>query len=273
MITQINNFSITQLSFAANAQFHKQVNNKITAYDPVVLHIEELVSTYAAAVAAEMKAVNRPTSLVETALMANIDRKRDQSISMIVGIIDLHKRSTKADELAAAHRLDVIAAPYSGIQTDEYYKETTKIDGFAVALAEALPEDITLLGLSSAIEQMTMHNSTFKRLFEERTGDLDIRTPVRLTETKELRNDADTSYRGIRLRVNAFAIAIPSPELEAFAMSINSIILQLQKVLAHQGKGGTEETEEEVALREAEEVLREEEALRGADSDASGDKL
>jgi len=267
MFTQINLFGLTQLTFSANAQFHKQVNNKIASYDLALLHIEELAPLYAAAVAAEMAAVNRPTSLVGTALMANADHKRDQAISMLLGIINLHQRSTNEAELAAAHRLDVIAAPYNGIQGDEYYKETTEIDGFTAALAKALPEDITLLGLSSAIEQMTTHNNTFKRLFEERTGDVDIRTPVRLMETKELRNNAGLLYHGIILRVNAFAIAIPSPELEAFAVSINSIILQLQKVLAHQGKGGTDETEEEVALREAEEALRE------ADSDASGDKL
>jgi len=267
MFTQINSFSITHLSFPANAQFHKQVNNKIAAYDVALLHIEELAPLYAAAVAAEMRAVNRPTSLVETALMADADHKRDQAISMVFGIINLHLRSTKEAELAAAHRLDVIAAPYDGIQGDEYYKETTEIDGFTAALANALSADIILLGLSSAIEQMTTHNNTFKRLFEERTGDMDIRTPVRIMETKELRNNADARYRDMILRVNAFAIAIPSPELEAFAVSINSMILQLQKVLAHQGKGGTDETEEEVALREAEEALRE------ADSDASGDKL
>ena len=243
MITQIKRFAITQPTLAAHAQFHAQVQEKIASYDLALLHIEELAPAYAAAVEAEVKAVNRPTSFVETAQMVDVDHKRDQAISMVFNMIFLYTKSTIATEVEGAHRLEIIVAPYKGIQSSEYYKETTEIEGLLSALATALPADITLFNLSSVIAQVKTHNDAFKLLMTDRSGDVVSRTPIRLTDSQDLRRSSDALYHEFTERVNAFAIAIPSPDLEAFTVEINAIILQLQHVIASQGRSQKEETE------------------------------
>ena len=243
MITQIKRFAITQLTLAAHSQFHEQVLKEISAYEVAVLHLEELAAAYGSAVSAEKIAVNRPTAFAETPLMVETDHKRDQAVSMVFNMVSLYRKSTEVTEIAAAQRLSAILAPYQGIQIHEYYRETSEIDGMLASLATALPADITLFNLSSVIAQVKTHNDAFKLLMTDRSGDVVNRTPVRLTDSQDLRHSSDTLYHEIIQRVNAFAIAIPSPELEAFAVAINAIVLQLQRVIASQGRSQKEETE------------------------------
>lgn len=243
MVTQIESFSITKPTLAAHSQFHDQVDQEIAKYDVTVLHLEELAPLYTTAVTAERTAVNRPTAFSETPQMVDADHKRDLAISMVFSIVNLYSKSTQENEIAAAQRMHAIVAPYHGIQAHEYYRETTEINGLLTALSTALPADITLFNLNSAIEQITTHNNTFKQLILERSGDMQTRTPVRITDSLELRRNCDNFYHQIIQRVNAFAIASPSPELETFAVAINVIILQLQHIIANQGKGTKEETE------------------------------
>jgi len=243
MATKIKRFSITQPSLAAHSLFHDQIDEEITKYDLPVIQLEELAPLYTIAVAAERAAVNRPTAFSETPQMVEADHKRDQSITMLVGIINIYGKSTQENEIAAAQRLHAIIAPYHGMQAHEYYRETTETNGMLAALATALPADIALFNLSSVIEQIATHNTTFKQLIAERKGDVIVRTPVSITDSQELRQAADALYLQMVERVNAFIITTPSPELETFAVAINAIITHIKLVIANQGKSKKETNE------------------------------
>jgi len=55
--------------------------------------------------------------------------------------------------------------------------------------------------------------------------------------------------------INAYSLASPSAELDAFRLEINAFIIQYKNVIAHQGKHNNE----------TDETGGEEDALRGAD--------
>jgi hypothetical protein len=239
MANQIISFGVTQLTLAAHAQFHGVVCSILAEADLAALHLENLAPQYLVASAAEKEAVNRPDSFSETPQMVEVDRKRDLAVSLTFNLVNAFLRSTNAAEIAAAQRMDAIISPYSAIQAHEYNRETTEIEGLLAALNAAPPADLNLLGLISPLEQLDTHNAAFKAIKAERSVDVVARGPISETDTRELRATLDTLYRQIVQTVNAFAIAIPSAELDTFAAAINAEIAQYKVVAANQGKGAT----------------------------------
>ena len=239
MGTKINMFGTTKLTLAAHAQFNELVAGQIAASDLEALHLTVLAPQYLAVVAAEKEAVNRPSAYAETPQMIAVDRLRDLSVSLVFNLIDAYLKSPSTAEQLAAEHLHAVVAPYRGIQKHEYNRQTTEVDGLIASISAAAIADLTLLSLTSAVEQMDAHNAAFKALLAERTVDVGTRAPVANESTGTLRRTTDTLYRTLVETVNAFAIAIPSAAIETFAVSINALITQYEMVAANQGKKQT----------------------------------
>lgn len=236
MKTKIASFGTTKLTLAAHAQFNELINIEVGNSDPIKLHLETLAPLYAAAVLAEKDVVNRPSAYAETPQMIAADHKRDLVISLGFNIIDAYLKSASDVEIAAAQRLHAIVAPYRGIQSHEYNRQTSETDGLIASLDGALPADIALLGLGSCSEQLDAYNGAFKVILAERSTDVGTRAPIADASSRELRIITDGYYRDIVETVNAFIVAIPSAELETFAVAINALITQYKLVAANQGK-------------------------------------
>ena len=238
MATQIDNFGITQLTLAAHAKFHNRVVNLIAVSDLEALHLVALAPPYMAAVTQERAAINRPTAYAETPKMVAVDHSRDQAISQVFNLVSVFLKSTLPDEVTAAMNLHAIMAPYHGIQEHEYNRKTMEVTGLLNALNSALPADVNTCCLASAIEQIDKYNSDFDALLTERSADSIVRTPIKLTDTPDLRSTSDTLYREIVSFVNAYAITVPSADLEAFTVAVNVFVAEYKNVIANQGKGG-----------------------------------
>lgn len=245
MATQINNFKITRLVLGSHLGFHKEVSRIIADFDPSALHLEALVEEYAEAVAKEMTVVVRPTAFAETPQLVAVDRLRDKAVSQLFNLVLVFLKSPLPTEVSAAQRLHAIIASSHGIQAHEYMSKTMEIGVLLTALRAASPDDIRMMALSSAIEQMRTHNDAFNLLIEGRIKGIGVRLPIMNVNTLELRHATDTAYRKIVESVNAYSIVMPSPEIERFAVNINAIIIQYRSVVAHQGMRKKRSTEDD----------------------------
>lgn len=232
MTTQINTLSLSRLTLAAHFQFHKLVNNKIKSYGTVDLHLEQLAPLYAAAVAEERAVIGRPISFAETAQMISINHERNKTVSQAFNLVNTFLKSVIAAEVASARRIHVLLGPYKGIQDHEYYRKTTEIERLFITLQSASTADISTLALASTIEQMGIKNEAFKKLLRKRSEVISTQTPIRLASSRKLRSATDEIYYKITTTINSFATAMPSPELEAFTTTINSLILQFKHVIS-----------------------------------------
>ena len=243
MATQINKFSVTQLTLAAHVRFHTVVNNAIAAYSADKLHLATLVPRYADAVAAERAVLNRPTAFSETPYIEKVDLQRNHAISLAFKLVNAFLKSTDTAEITAAQHLHAIIAPFKSIKKHEYNRKTMEIDRLIVAFSTAEPAHIALLALASPIKQLTAHNIAFDALKAARSADLVIRTPITIANTATLRLATDALYREMVQTVNAFTIVDPSAELEKFATNVNALISQYKLVVANQGKSKREPSE------------------------------
>lgn len=240
MATKIKTLATTQMTLAAHAQFHLSVNEAIIVGGAEKLHLAALAAPYAAAARAEADVVNRPTAYSETPEMQAKDHERDQALSLLFNLTDAFAKSPAPADLAPARRITALLAPYRSIQTHEYQRETTEIDGLIVALSEAAADDLKALALSAPLSMLEDLNAEFRSLTNTRVAEIATRAPLTEANTRELRANSDDLYHQVVDTVNAFAIAAPAPEIADFINTINALVSQYKLIIANQGKKKTE---------------------------------
>ena len=122
MSTQINEFTLTRLTSEAHAQFHELINTQIVVSGAKALHLETLASPYAAAVALEIAAINRPIPHTPISI-TDIKDLRDASDTFyckIVIVVNIFAIAAPTAELEAfTEAINVYVAQYKDVAANQ----------------------------------------------------------------------------------------------------------------------------------------------------------
>lgn len=239
MSKQLDKFAGTALTLASHAQYHDSVYKAILQATAAALHIEALATQYAGAVAAELSVVNRQTGSAITTDIADDDLRRDHAHSLLNAVVTAYNDLAPAGsaQQKSAHTLYMALRPYSGINSHEYSRETTEVDGLTDLLStDDMMKHITLLGLEWALEELADANEAVKRALSSRDSEAATRAPIKEIDSKQARRDTDNLYSQITQLVNAFAIAMPDAKIDAFIDQANALAQRYRTVAANQAK-------------------------------------
>ena len=234
IMKQILPIGLTGLPGGTHMQFHDQANSYIIEATAAALHVEAQAALYASLLKQEAAIINRPSSQRYTQLLADADTRRDNGLMVVLNLIKAHQRSIDDEKYRAAAQLASVIAPYNTAYSNSYMKETAEIKGLVASLrsAENAPL-VALLGIEAEVDLLDEANTAFEEIHRLSQEDAQQRQTLEGIDTKELRGQVDACYQQIVLVVNAFAIASPSDELDAFIDSVNGPIYRTQQEASH----------------------------------------
>lgn len=264
MSKQLDRFAGTALTLASHAQYHNSVYVAILKTTAAALHIEDLTTQYANAVAAELSVVNRQTGSAITTDIAADDLRRDHAHSLLNNVVTAYNDLAAAgsEQQKAGHTLYMALRPYSGINAHEYSRETTEVDGLlALFEDDEMMKHATLLGLEWALGELGSANEAVKKALASRDSEAATRAPIKEIDSRQARHDVDAIYTKIAQTVSAFAIAIPDAKIDDFIDQANAIAQRYRTVAANQAKHKAKPEPTPTEAAEPEEEGKEEEKV------------
>lgn len=240
MVKQIKTFAISQLTIGSTCDFHTKVNNLIVAATPTLLHLDTLAPQYTESVQQLASIVNRKTKFVATTDMKAIDKKCDNLVGVISNVVRAHKTNPLPAKQSSAVLLDAELAPYKGIGSHEYSKESAEIKGMLTTLA--VPENaaaVTTLGLTDEVTELTAASKEFEAAFMEKAHEASMRQIQTDLSSNEICNKANDLYSQVTQTVNAFAIVQTSDAIEKFIDDVNGLVILYATIAGGKTSGGS----------------------------------
>ena len=193
--------------------------------------------------------VNQSRTNDNTALLLNLDKRRDPLVSFIINTTSIGRKSSNPAYAQACISLYNILKPYRGIQNIPMQQETAQIKGMLYDLDK--PENkqkITLLHLEDTVSELRDVNDEFDALSSDRTNERAINA---VGTAKEIRHRLNSQYDYITTTIFAHSIAVPSDEATLFITQLNQLIdetrtaYNLRKGITasnkNKGQGGNDE--------------------------------
>ena len=193
--------------------------------------------------------VNQSRTNDNTALLLNLDKRRDPLVSFIINTTSIGRKSSNPAYAQACISLYNILKPYRGIQNIPMQQETAQIKGMLYDLDK--PENkqkITLLHLDDTVSELRNVNDEFDALSSDRTNERAINA---VGTAKEIRHRLNSQYDYITTTIFAHSIAVPSDEATLFITQLNQLIdetrtaYNLRKGITasnkNKGQGGNDE--------------------------------
>lgn len=246
MATQIPTFAVTNLTLGSHTKFHTSAAELMTAGGGEVLHITDQLALYVAAVETEATIVNRQTSFVATEMMKEADKKRDDMLAVINGIINAHKYTHIEAKRTAQMHLASAYDPYRNIRGHEYSRQTAEVDGLIAALTtDEIAPHLQALGLVDEVAALSSANAQFSTELDRKVAEMTARRPEKDISTEEARAESDRLYADIVAIVNAYALIQPTEAITAFVDNLTGLVDTYRLIADNTGKGKTEEESEE----------------------------
>lgn len=243
MATQIPTFAVTSLTLGAHSSFHTSAVELMTAAGGEVLHITDQLALYVAAVETEATIVNRQTSFVATEMMKEADKKRDDMLAVINGIINAHRYTHIEAKRTAQMHLASAYAPYRNIRGHEYSRQTAEVDGLVKALAtDEMAPYLQALSLVDELEALSSANAQFANEFDRKVAEISARRPKKDISTEEARAESDRLYADIVAIINAYALIQPTEAITAFVGNLTGLVETYRLIASNTGKGKKEES-------------------------------
>ena len=204
-------------------QFQRKEYEQVKAADPTKVKIPaELLKEWEAAVNVEVEINKQATASAHTAQLRAKDEERDDLLSYIFNLVKVQVKAPVADIRTAAHELEVVLRPYTGIQTESVEIESGHIVGLEKDL-ERYTAQTAKLGLTVALQQLHTVNEAYESLrTERRVDELDAKLPP----TKVARAQTDDAFDRVCRYIEAsylFAKAEDQPAIARLVDMMNKI--------------------------------------------------
>ena len=204
-------------------QFQRKEYEQVKAADPTKVKIPaELLKEWEATVNVEVEINKQATASAHTAQLRAKDVERDDLLSYIFNLVKVQVKAPVADIRTAAHELEVVLRPYTGIQAESVEIESGHIVGLEKDL-ERYTAQIAKLGLTVALQQLHTVNEAYESLrTERRVDELDAKLPP----TKVARAQTDDAFDRVCRYIEAsylFAKAEDQPTIARLVDMMNKI--------------------------------------------------
>ena len=228
-IVKIKDFGLTKLNNAEYTNFSTRVLSLVKQAGTLepdggsALGIEEEVLDEDESLLAMMNDIVAQSRISDlTAVLADLDRQRDDLVVYLFKLLRSKKASPVAAERNAAVSLYNLLKPYVGCQNLPTQQETVQIRGLLTDArkAENLP-NVEALALANILTELESANDEYASLTEQRTEE---RAANRLDESKTVRARMDELYDYISTVAFVQSVASPTDATAAFVTNLNALI-------------------------------------------------
>ena len=236
-MSQIDKFNLTKLLSSASLEFHELITGIISGKASVVSILGSLFADYKESVRSQWKASGKNPRLVNTDEVEDSDKQRDVYVNRFFKTISEMLKSPDEDERNNAKIIENVIAQYRGLSAYERNKETAEIKKMITALRpQPIMEAVLNLSLDGLLEKIDDANYAFINAMNVRFEGEEKRIK---TNAREQRKVTEKLYAEVVTRINAFAIATPSADLESVISGINAVIEQYSRIISHMRAGGS----------------------------------
>lgn len=166
--------------------------------------------------------VNQSRVSDETALLLDLDKRRDDLVVYLTTSVSQMRKSPIEAQRTAAQTVYNIIKPYIGIYKSANQQETAQIQGLLLDLdKEGVPALIQTLGLKEIQDSLRAANDEYAKLTAQRTGN-------RAASIKEasaaVRLRMDDLYDDMTTIAFVQSVAAPTAETARFVSQLNALI-------------------------------------------------
>ena len=234
---QIEKFGVSKLLVASSLEFHDSAESRIRIYPSIVTTLGATFTNYAASINDQRTAANKDTRLVNTEQIHEVDSVRDPLVRRLFRNVDDFSRSPITDEKTNGKIIKNKIERFRGLADYEMSKETTEIKNMIIVLREQeVMTAVTALELEGLILKIEDANNAF---IDAMTKRIDGESGKVKLNTAEMRKITEACYAEVILKINAFAIATPSEDLDKCIDSMNALVEQYERIVSRMRSGGS----------------------------------
>lgn len=158
----------------------------------------------------------------ETAVLADLDKRRDDLVVYFTTTVSQMRRSPIAIQAEAAKHLYNVVKPYIGIYKSANQQETQQIEGLLhdMALAENAA-GVEALSLTLILDELRTVNKEYATVTGQRTAN---KVAASLENSKAVRARMNDLYDDMVTMAFVQSVANPSDETAAFVTAVNALI-------------------------------------------------
>lgn len=166
--------------------------------------------------------VNQSAVSEETALMLDLDKRRDDNLVFITDTVSLMRKNPIETKRSAAVSLYNIVKPYVGSARAANQQETALIDGLLLDLAkEGVPAMVSELGLAEIVESLREANAEYARLTALRTNN---KAAAIKEASASIRARVDDLYDDMSTLLFVRSVVAPTSETARLVARLNALI-------------------------------------------------
>ena len=208
---------------------------------------EALIDNITANVNKMTDIVAQSRASVETAQIAEVDKKADELIVYLMATFRTNRTSPIQAMRTAAETLYLKTKPYVGCQTLPQGQQIQKMRGLLSDITTSeMSAHITTLGLSAVVEELGTITVQYATLIEQRSAS---QLANKLDAGKTVRLELDEQYDDLVTIAFVTSVATPSKEATDFVVYMNKLIADTETAynqrVAQRGKKEEAEVEKE----------------------------
>lgn len=166
--------------------------------------------------------VNQSRISDETALLLDLDKRRDDLVVYLTTSVSQMRKSPIEAQRAAAQTVYNIIKPYIGIYKSANQQETAQIQGLLLDLdKEGVPALIQTLGLKEIQDSLRAANDEYAKLTAQRTGN---RAASIKEASANVRPRMDDLYDDMTTIAFVQSVAAPTADTARFVNELNALI-------------------------------------------------
>ena len=222
----IKEFGMDKFQNALFGDFLTGYSALIVKATPEKLGVADLYSRFSKNLASYADLVQEARAAEESASLELLDKKRDNQLRFIFGIVDAYFYDDDAAKQNASVQLIRILKPYRGSQDQPVNMESQNIVGMVMDLRKT--ENVgfaTALALTEKVTKLEETNNAYKDLRLHRTSSASVALQ---NKTKEARTVLGIDYSNMNDIVMAKSVLEPSDDITTFIVALNRLIDETQ---------------------------------------------
>jgi len=244
---KIDTIGLSKLNNAEYTNFmNRTLNYAVAAGTEAIGASEALIDGITANVNKMTDIVAQSRDSVETAQIAEVDKKADSLIVYLMAAFRTNRTSPIQAMRTAAETLYLKTKPYVGCQTLPQGQQIQKMRGLLSDISSTeMSAHITTLGLTAVVEELNTVTAQYSNLIDQRTAS---QLANKLDAGKTVRLELDEQYDDLVTIAFVTSVATPSQAATDFVVYMNKLIAETNTAynqrMAQSGKKKEETSEE-----------------------------
>lgn len=222
-ITEFSSLSLDKLN---NDEFTSFIRSVLALCDSVTLDKVGVQQSDYSAMKQKLEVMTEATRQTrystETQEIVDLDKKRNEVISFLLGAFRFERKNLIKERKEAAEVLYKVTKNYAGMQNLPLRQKTQIIEGLLIDLKkESNAQHIITLGLTTSVTGLDSFNKEMLRLVEGRAESQLVNNTI---NAKKVRKEATGIYKQMLKYIFAMHILHPSTEIANFIARLNKLI-------------------------------------------------